>query len=318
MVPINNPRNQRALVIGLAGARLPLWLQNTFGEERMVVDVVELDKDAIKRAGGTLPAGAVRPLFAAAGIAGAAQDFLKGFETLFEDDTEKTDAATAAEDVVTGADGQKIRVYNVDGEDFVTSLAPLIPAEFRYNMVFLDACIAGGLEEVLQDPEGRFLKGLKQLLAPRATIGLNVEVEPSEYGDRGEPPRIAAMVRNMADGLLLGGGDIFTVRPTEATTYKNRIYCFLIEGRPQYLRGGPSINWSMTQSAQKVQTDFPPDAQGKSWRWSLDSEVNSCYQDWPPEKDGTIDQPWVLWSFATPFVGIAYYYLTGGDAGPVL
>ncbi|CAK0902810.1 unnamed protein product, partial [Prorocentrum cordatum] len=221
----------------------------------------------------------------------------------------------AREDVVTGADGQNIRrgpADNVDGEDFVASLAPLIPEEFRYNMVFLDACIAGGLEDVLQDPQGRFLKNLKQLLAPRATVGLNVEVNPSEYGNRGEPPRIAAMVQNMVNVCLLGGGDVFTVRPTEADTYKNRIYCFLIEGRPQYLRGGPSIEWAMWQSAQKIQTDFPADKLGKRFRWSMESEVTSCYQDWPPQKDGTIDQPWVLWTFAAPFVGIAAYYLTGG------
>merc|ERR1719145_550320 len=89
--------------------------------------------------------------------------------------TPEGDAAAAAEDAVSGAGGEPVRVYPVGGEAFVEALAAKSPAGYAYDMVFIDAFDkAGKVPPVLVDPDGPFLKGLAGLVSPKATIVLNL------------------------------------------------------------------------------------------------------------------------------------------------
>jgi len=332
LTPLNDPRKQRILVVGLTDGLIPLWLSHTIPDKKVVVDVLEIDQGVVDASISKFPDGTMRRLGGPSG------------SMTSDDGTPNDNAAIVANDVLDNPDGQTVRIYNVqDAEAFVTGLASaldlkdreaaaaakaaeygrkeaearakvtgdkvpdVVPVQttagYRYNMVFLDldSCVAWQ-RELLEDPNGRFLQALNQILEPAATIGLNTVVDISDSGIDGEPEEVSTVVRNIREACCGTAADVFSVRPPDVASSNNKIYCFCCRGRPQWLRGGPSIRWNMQQSADKLNSDFPADALGKKIRFSLATQVTSCYQDWPTGKLITPDEPWLLYVLAAPLV----------------
>merc|ERR1711879_394959 len=96
------------------------------------------------------------------------------------------EASAAATDAVDGAGGETLRVYPLGGEAFVDALAATGVSDYKYDMVFVDAFDkAGKVPEAIIDLEGPFLKAMPALLAPNATIVLNLLVGMSGSGSSG-------------------------------------------------------------------------------------------------------------------------------------
>jgi len=256
-LPLEAVPFQRALVVGLGGGSIPLWLEHTFPQGKMAVDALEIDPAVITVATGAMgfPKSAVRPV--------------------------DGDAAAAAKDAIAGADGAALRVYAVGGEDFVEALAAQEPGDYRYDMVFLDAFDkAGQVPPVLVDPEGPFLKALPSLLAPKATIALNLLVGMTGSGSSGGPKEIEAMVSAINSTCCGEGAEVFTVRTPINESSGNQLYGFLKAGRPEG-REEP-LKEALRKSAEAVNEGFPADSLGKRLRFDFARRVVFSFREWQP------------------------------------
>lgn len=258
-LPLDDVPAQRALVVGLGAGSMPVWLNHTFPDGKMVVDAVEIDPAVIATAKEAMgfPGQAMRP-------------------------TPEGDAAAAAEDAVSGAGGEPVRVYAVGGEAFVEALAGKSPDGYVYDMVFIDAFDkAGAVPPVLVDPEGPFLKGLSGLLAPRATIVLNLLVGMTGSGSSGGPKEIESMTNAIYSTLCdQDKAEAFMVRTPINESSGNVEYAFLRQGRPDG-REKP-LKDALAASAEAVNEGFPPDSLGKKIRFEFKRRVNFAYSDWSP------------------------------------
>merc|ERR1712008_277172 len=225
-------------------------------------------------------------------------------------DLKEREAAAAAKAAEAEAREAEARA-KVTGEKVPDTVRAQTTDGDRYNMVFLDLdyCVTWQ-RELLEDPNGRFLQALKQILAPAATIGLNTVVDIADNGIDREPEEISTVVRSIREACCGTAADIFSVRPPDVASSGNKIYCFCCRGRPQWLRGGPSIRWNMQQSAERLNSDFPADALGKKIRFSLATQVTSCYLDWPTGTLITPDEPWLIYVLAAPPVAAALVTLS--------
>lgn len=325
LTPLNNPGKQRVLVVGLTDGRIPLWFSHTFPDGKVVVDVLEVDQGVIDASIRKFPDGTVQPgepsdddetanvfnnaldnpdgqtvrIFKADN----AEAFLTGLASAV-DLKDRDDAAKRkiAESELREAEARA----KVTGEKLPDRVKVESSVD-RYNMVFLDLdyCVTWQ-RELLEDPDGKFLQALKQILAPAATIGLNTVVDIADNGIDRDPEEVSTVVRSIREACCGTAADIFSVRPPDVASSGNKVYCFCCRGRPQWLRGGPSIRWNMQQSAERLNSDFPADALGKKIRFSLATQVTSCYQDWRADlATGTVitpDEPWLLYVLASPLV----------------
>ncbi|CAK8987770.1 eEF1A lysine and N-terminal methyltransferase (eEF1A-KNMT) (Methyltransferase-like protein 13) [Includes: eEF1A lysine methyltransferase [Durusdinium trenchii] len=250
-LPLDAIPSQRALVIGLGAGSIPLWLEHTFPAEKMRVDALEIDPAVVKVATEEMgfPKEAVRP--------------------------SKT-AQEAGKDAVSNTEA--LRVYLVPGEDFVEALASQSDA-YKYDMVFIDAFDkAGKVPPVLVDGEGTFLQSLSQVLAPKATVVLNLLVGMTGTGSCGGPQEIEAMVTSIQKTCCNASSEIFTIRTPISESSGNQLYGFLRAGRSD--RSKP-LKEALKESAEMVNADFPKDSLGQKIRFDLARRVVFSYQDWP-------------------------------------
>jgi len=250
-------RPLRALVVGLGAGSIPLWLKHTFPEGRMVVDALEIDPAVVKVATGAMgfPAAAVRPA---------------------------ADAGAAAADALDGAGGEAMRVFVVGGEAFIEALAAKEPEDYKYDMVFIDAFDKGGkVPPVLVDPEGPFLKSLPALLAPTATLSINLLVGLTGSGSSGGPKEIEAMITAIHKTCCVAGSETFTVRTPMNESSGNVLYGFLRGGRPGEREG--SLKEALQESAKAVNEGFPADSLGTKLRFEFARRLSFAYKDWSPD-----------------------------------
>ncbi|CAK9014725.1 unnamed protein product [Durusdinium trenchii] len=219
--------------------------------EKMRVDALEIDPAVVKVATEEMgfPKEAVRP--------------------------SKT-AQEAGKDAVSNTEA--LRVYLVPGEDFVEALASQSDA-YKYDMVFIDAFDkAGKVPPVLVDGEGTFLQSLSQVLAPKATVVLNLLVGMTGTGSCGGPQEIEAMVTSIQKTCCNASSEIFTIRTPISESSGNQLYGFLRAGRSD--RSKP-LKEALKESAEMVNADFPKDSLGQKIRFDLARRVVFSYQDWP-------------------------------------
>jgi len=246
---------KRALVVGLGAGSMPVWLNHTFPKGKMIVDIVEIDPAVITIATG--PMG-----------------FPKSALRLGE-------AAAAATDAVDGAGGETLRLYPLGGEAFVDALAATGVSDYKYDMVFLDAFDkAGKVPKAIIDPEGPFLKAIPALLAPKATVVLNLLVGMSGSGSSGGSAEIRAMVSAIKAACCQPDGEVFSARTPINESSGNSLYGFLTAGR-EGDRTGP-LKEALMVSAQAINEGFPADSLGKKLRFEFERRVKFAYQDWKP------------------------------------
>jgi len=190
-------------------------------------------------------------------------------------------ASSAAADAVSGAGGQTLRTYLVGGEFFVEALAAKDPSEYKYDMVFLDAFDKSGkVPPVLVDPEGPFLKSLAKLLAPKATIMLNLLVGMTGTGSSGGPKEIEAMVSAIHSTCCSAEGEVFSIRTLMNESSGNQLYGFLRAGRAGSRE--QALKECLKQSAETVTANFPEDQSGKKLRFGFGRRVAFGFQEWKP------------------------------------
>jgi len=260
-LPLGDLPMQRVLVVGLGGGSLPVWLHHAFPAGRAVIDVLEINPAVIRVATAAMgfPQAAVRPV---------------------------DDAAAAAADAIAGAGGQTLRVYPVPGEAFLEALAAAAGTEggYRYDMVFNTACdTIGRMPPVLVDPEGPFLGALRRLLAPRATVAMNLLVGISGTGSAGGPKEVEAMTYALHGACCdcARGGRAFSVMTPVDESSGNRILVFLRSGPPEAGEAaGGDLREALRRSAEAVSADFPADSSGARLRFALARRVVFGWQDW--------------------------------------
>jgi len=243
---------KRALVVGLGAGSMPLWLHHTFPEGKMIVDAVEIDPAVITTATGPLgfPKSSLRP----------------------------GEPSAAAADAVGGAGGETLRIYPLGGEAFVEALAATGVSDYKYDMVFVDAFDkAGKVPAAIIEPEGPFLQAMPALLAPKATVVLNLLVGMTGTGSSGGPEEIKAMVSALQAACCQPAGEVFSVRTPINESSGNSLYGFLTAGR-EGDRTGP-LKEALMASAQAVNEGFPADSLGKKLRFEFERRVKFAYKD---------------------------------------
>jgi len=245
----------RALVIGLGAGSIPVWLKHTFAKDKVIVDALEIDPAVVK-------------------VATDAMGFPK------EAIRQASDAKAAAADASSGAGGESMRVYRIPGEDFVDALADVAGEDYKYDLVFIDAFDKNGkVPPVLVDASEPFLPSLNKLLAPKATLVLNLLVGMTGTGSSGGPKEIEAMVSAIHGSCCdPESSEVFTVRTPIKESSGNQIYGFLRAGRTS--RQSP-LKEALKESAEAVNSDFPPDSLGQKLRFDFARRVVFSYQDWP-------------------------------------
>merc|ERR550525_1030140 len=149
--------------------------------------------------------------------------------------------SAAAADAVGGA----------GGEAFVEALAATGASDYKYDMVFVDAFTkAGKVPDAIIDPEGSFLKAMPALLAPKATVVLNLLVGMTGTGSSGGPTEIEAMVSAIHAACCQPAGEVFGARTPINESSGNSLYGFLTAGREQE-RTAP-LKEALIASAQAV------------------------------------------------------------------
>jgi len=245
----------RALVVGLGAGSIPVWLHHTFPKGKMIVDTVEIDPAVITTATELLgfPKRALRP----------------------------GEVSAAAADAIGGAGGETLRLYPLGGEAFVEALAATGASDYKYDMVFIDAFDnAGKVPDAIIDPEGPFLKAMPALLAPKATVVLNLLVGMTGSGSSGGPQEIKAMASTIKAACCQPNGEVFSARTPINESSGNSLYGFLASGR-EGDRTGP-LKEALMASAQAVNDGFPADSLGKKLRFEFERRVKFSYQDWKP------------------------------------
>eukprot|EP00929_Paragymnodinium_shiwhaense_P004949 TRINITY_DN10626_c0_g1_i4.p1 TRINITY_DN10626_c0_g1~~TRINITY_DN10626_c0_g1_i4.p1 ORF type:complete len:496 (+),score=140.92 TRINITY_DN10626_c0_g1_i4:259-1746(+) len=262
-LPLDAVPKTRALVVGLGAGSIPLWLDHTFPDGNIVVDALEIDPAVVTVATDAMgfPKAAVRR------PAGASA------------------AAAAAADALAGAEGQPLRIYEVGGEVFVEELAKATTGDYKYDMVFIDAFDKKGkVPPVLVDPNGVFLQGLSKLLAPRATIALNLLIGMTGSGSSGGPKEIEAMVSAIHGSCCQESAEVFTVRTPINESSGNQLFGFLCAGRES--KEEP-LKDALKASAEAVTAVFPADSLGKGIRFDFGRRVNFSYRDWPEQQSSS-------------------------------
>eukprot|EP00441_Pelagodinium_beii_P006483 CAMPEP_0197700894 /NCGR_PEP_ID=MMETSP1338-20131121/122545_1 /TAXON_ID=43686 ORGANISM="Pelagodinium beii, Strain RCC1491" /NCGR_SAMPLE_ID=MMETSP1338 /ASSEMBLY_ACC=CAM_ASM_000754 /LENGTH=468 /DNA_ID=CAMNT_0043284545 /DNA_START=140 /DNA_END=1544 /DNA_ORIENTATION=- len=234
----------RALVIGLGAGSIPVWLKHTFPKGKVIVDALEIDPAVVTVATNAMgfPKEAIRPA---------------------------SDAKAAAADASSGADGESMRVYSIPGEDFVDALAGLAGEDYMYDLVFIDAFDKNGkVPPVLVDASEPFLPSLNKLLAPKATLVLNLLVGMTGSGSSGGPKEIQAMVSAIHGSCCdPESSEVFTIRTPIKESSGNQIYGFLRAGRAGSKQ--TPLKEALKASAEAVNTDFPPDQLGQKLRFDF-------------------------------------------------
>jgi len=175
LTPLVDLRVRRVLILGMGKGKVAKWLEHTFPDGKLFIDVVEPDKEMIQNAVDLckFKEGAVRPLPTGLSFIGRA---LKGDDNIA--------AAAAIEDVIATADTQTVRIYNVDAGAYVQTLAGSVPKEFRYDMIFMDG--ENSAPWVLpMVKEGGFLPNLEKIKGVKCTIGLNLQIDIAMDGKDG-------------------------------------------------------------------------------------------------------------------------------------
>mmetsp|Transcript_46822 Transcript_46822/g.111394 ORF Transcript_46822/g.111394 Transcript_46822/m.111394 type:complete len:530 (+) Transcript_46822:74-1663(+) len=258
-LPMDDLPQQRALVVGLGAGSMPLWLEHTFPEGKIAVDALEIDPAVIEMATKSMgfPEKLLRPV--AVG-----------------------DAAAAAKDAASGADGAAVRVYTCGGESFIEELAKLAPKDYLYDYVFIDAFDnMGKVPEVLVTADGPFLPALKGLLAPKATIVLNLLVGMTGRGSSGGPKEIEEMVSAIHGTCCSESAEVFTVRTPVIESSGNQLFGFFTAGRPSDQREKP-LKEALVEAGDAVNADFPVDAYGSKIRFEFARRLTFGYEGWQP------------------------------------
>jgi len=261
-LPLGGPQEfpqMRALVVGLGAGSIPVWLEHTFPKGKVIVDALEIDPAVVEMATEAMgfPKSAMRPAASA------------------------TDAAA---DAASGADGQHLRVYSIAGEDFVEALAAKAGEDYRYDLVYIDAFDKKGqVPPVLVESGGAFLKSLSKLLAPKATIVLNLLVGLTGSGSSGGPDEIEAMIAAIHESCCdADSSEVFTVRTPIYESSGNQVYGFLCSGRPSGSDRSEPLKEALKSSAERLNADFPADSLGQKLRFEFARRVVHAYRDWKP------------------------------------